>query len=578
MVLSNSGWRGLFALDGEEGVSGGISWAQRLLGAAMGLVWGEWLVRQQGRGTTVLAGTDSRPTGPLLAEMLMRGLEHSGCMVLYAGVVAAPEIMACSRQQGIGGFAYISASHNPLGHNGVKFGLNGGVLGGPEAGRLREELRRLIASKGAAARLEAIVAHVYPRSADGAQKSRCLSSYWQFLEDIAGGPGTEQECRDTLNALRRALKEYPVGILADLNGSARCCSADSDYLESLGLRFEAINALPGAVAHKIEPEGEALEPCRLALEAAHARDSSMLLGYVPDNDGDRGNLVIWDESIGGARILEAQEVFALAVLAELACAPRHSREAVVVNGPTSHRIREIAAHYNAEVFEAEVGEANVVNRAAELRAEGYRVRILGEGSNGGCITHPAAVRDPLNTITALLKLMRLPARSGIPAPFADWCRRTGQPEPAGGLPSPAALTASLPRYTTTPSSSARARISISTSDYAALKSAWEEIFARQWLARKNEWKQKFGFANWEEINNEGTVSRSGVAARTGRETGGLKVVFRDDGGSYRGFLWMRGSGTEAVFRVMAELRGNRPEGERELLEWMRDMVVSACKD
>ena len=26
------------------------------------------------------------------------------------------------------GFFYISASHNPIGHNGYKFGVNGGVL------------------------------------------------------------------------------------------------------------------------------------------------------------------------------------------------------------------------------------------------------------------------------------------------------------------------------------------------------------------------------------------------------------------------------------------------------------------
>jgi phosphoglucomutase len=40
-----------------------------------------------------------------------------------------------------------------------------------------------------------------------------------------------------------------------------------------------------------------------------------------------------------------------------------------------------------------------------LREKGYIVRILGEGSAGGNITHPSAVRDPLNTVMALVKLL-----------------------------------------------------------------------------------------------------------------------------------------------------------------------------
>ena len=35
------------------------------------------------------------------------------------------------------GFVYISASHNPVGHNGIKFGFNdGGVIPGSEAAKL----------------------------------------------------------------------------------------------------------------------------------------------------------------------------------------------------------------------------------------------------------------------------------------------------------------------------------------------------------------------------------------------------------------------------------------------------------
>jgi phosphoglucomutase len=38
---------------------------------------------------------------------------------------------------------------------------------------------------------------------------------------------------------------------------------------------------------------------------------------------------------------------------------------------------------------------------------------------------------------------------------------------------------------------------------------------------------------------------------------------------------MRGSGTEPVFRVMADVAGANVGFERELLEWQRDMVTEA---
>ena len=72
---------------------------------------------------------------------------------------------------------------------------------------------------------------------------------------------------------------------------------------------------------------------------------------------------------------EAQEVFALSVLAELAylnwSGTDTGKTAVAINGPTSMRIEEIAKTFGAEIFRAEVGEANVVNLASELRDKGY---------------------------------------------------------------------------------------------------------------------------------------------------------------------------------------------------------------
>ena len=636
MILSASGWRKVFAPNGENGFDPRPGPADQLLAAAMGMVWGRRLGRMSGfapgdgslrafrspevppeQAPRVLTACDTRPTGPILAEMVMRGLEDSGCRPVYVGVAAAPEVMARSaRDRGIAGFAYVSASHNPVGHNGFKFGVRGGVLGGKEAASLIAEYRKTVGAPGAAAGLlERAGALFAPpaladapaarpdarvRGVDRAEKRRCLEIYTAFLRETAGGGGTPEQREVVLSALRRALGERPLRVIADLNGSARCLSADRAFLSSIGVELTTFNDEPGRIAHTIIPEGESLEPCRRALEEAHAEDSSALIGYVPDNDGDRGNLVIWDDEAGRARSLEAQEVFALSALAELAldaCPPLASdspgltlegaagmnRSAVVVNGPTSHRIRVIAAAYGAEVHETEVGEANVTGRADALRKAGLRVRLLGEGSNGGTIIHPAAVRDPLNTLAALIKLLRLPggppARKAAPfaAPFEDWCRRGGRMDlyaPDFGISRAAA---SLPAFTTTPSSAPRAVMTVKTRDHAALKAEWERIFRRQWSLHKDALRRKYGFIRWTEFNNEGGESRRGMGAeyRSGAESGGLKIVFSDSRGEDAGFLWMRGSGTEPVFRVMAEIRGVSPAGEEALVMWQRGMTAAA---
>jgi phosphoglucomutase len=46
-------------------------------------------------------------------------------------------------------------------------------------------------------------------------------------------------------------------------------------------------------------------------------------------------------------------------------------------------------------------------------------------------------------------------------------------------------------------------------------------------------------------------------------------------GHPKAYIWMRGSGTEPVFRVMADAAGPDRRIERELLEWQRSMVARA---
>jgi phosphoglucomutase len=612
LILSASGWRGVFARGGDE-ESGGpdISPVFRLIAAAAARCFAAWLGAgkpgapwprgledlalppRAGEGALILVGTDTRPTGPAVAEAVIAALLGAGCRLSYAGVLAAPEIMAWARslKGRAAGFVYISASHNPIGHNGLKFGLtDGGVLPGTEAASLIRAFR-IITGRGDSPetrikRLRSLL--------DGPEKAQiketCIPSpeakeaarraYFDFTSRVVFGERGEELRR----SLSRGLAAYPVNIVCDFNGSARAASIDSEFLGGLGLGFRAINAKPGEIAHRIVPEGESLEPCRRFLAECHGEDPRWLLGCLPDCDGDRGNLVIWDEALGRARSLEAQEVFALCCVAELAHlvwtgelgSPGGRRTALVVNDPTSLRVDRIAGAFGAEVFRAEVGEANVVSLARELREQGWLVRILGEGSAGGNITHPSAVRDPLDTLFSLLKLLCV--REGRPGSgeggfFSIWLSRRGGTGPANFSLSD--IIASLPPFVTTGAYGEKAILRVRTGDHGKLKDRYQRIFLEEWEKRKEDLRNKYGIVSWEAAAYTGTVERRGLGRFGEAGRGGLKVHFRNGEGRDIAAIWMRGSATEPVFRVMADAEGRDWGFEEDLIAWQRGMVSRA---
>jgi phosphoglucomutase len=499
------------------------------------------------------------------------------------------------------GFIYISASHNPIGHNGLKFGLtDGGVLPPSEAAALIGSFRALLAAPDRIPRLEALIHGAGPEALKKvydtapACKQEALAAYAGFTAQVVyGAAGTMENPGDGENlagAVKKGIRERPLGMVCDFNGSARTCSIDRDFLSSLGVSFQAMNDRPGGIEHRIVPEGESLEPCRRFLEELHEKDAAYVMGYVPDCDGDRGNLVIWDQAEGRARILEAQEVFALSCVAELAHlvwtgelsydnkGNALNKAALAVNDPTSMRIDRIARAFDVPVFRAEVGEANVVGLARKLREKGYAVRILGEGSNGGTITHPSAVRDPLNTVLSLVKLLSVRSGEGKPGFFEIWCDLSGQAETYHPNFSLEDIIASLPAFVTTGLYTPEALMEVKTRNHGALKNRYQELFLRDWEDQKERLKSRYGINNWEAAAYNGTEERRGISRFGDAGQGGLKINFLNGSDIPIAALWMRGSATEPVFRIMADAEGSDKRMERELIEWQRRLVAEADKE
>ncbi|MFP4643087.1 MAG: hypothetical protein ACLFM0_01900 [Spirochaetales bacterium] len=488
MIRSISGWRAVFASDGQtESKTPSISAPMQYLASAMALSYTR-LLAETGRHGRVLVACDGRPTGPAIADVMIRAFLYLGREVDFAGVLSSPHATALAAADSrIAGLAYITASHNPPGYNGVKWtDEQGRVLSGAEAKRLSEILDSVVTPWEFGESLRRLVvlcpkADVFPVVESQARVIERADAAYRDSVVTRAGRGVE------LSALKPLLR--PVTVVADYNGGARGTGIDGELLGELGATLYALHPTPGDIAHTIEPEGAALDECRAEIESRLAGEEPVLLGYVADNDGDRGNLVFplprSQHAPAGASpagpetahedsaapssltsVLESQHGFSLALIAELAwiaargytgrpsdtspeescnlqttagdAAPRASsppaadagphassppaghagprassrpagdrKPAIVVNGATSLRIEEIAARFGVTVFRCEVGEINVVTAAERLRGEGWFVPFAGEGSNGGNITTPGTIRDPISTVISMLRLLAL---------------------------------------------------------------------------------------------------------------------------------------------------------------------------
>lgn len=601
MILSASGWRTVFVESQKENdTSNNVLPEYKVLSAIIAKAFSIWFLdyfstkNELGKIPEIVVGLDTRPTGPTIADIMIRVFVSSGIKVNYVYVASAPEIMAYAKQ--LDGFVYISASHNPVGHNGIKFGLNnGGVIDADKSNQLITIFKDLCNQSNLANYAsnlmniinEDLLNKVF--SQIDFAKSSCLDAYLNFTKEVIVNTKNENISKDVFTTLSKSIQKNNLGIVADFNGSARILSIDKTFYEQNKIDFYSINNQPGKFAHAIIPEPENLVFCANYMQELHNSGlKNVLLGYMPDCDGDRGNIVYW--SANKAKILKAQEVFSLSVLSELSFCDylqekypkeftNQQRNAIAVNDPTSMRIEEIAQAFNASVYRAEVGEANVVNLARNLRDSGFIVRILGEGSNGGTITHPAAVRDPINTIFALIKLLCIRDETykgkTILGLFHRWCVKSNQENLYKENFTLDDVVQTLPLYITTGVSESRAVLHIQTKDHSVLKAKYQTIFEELWKTEKDKFKENYGITSWIAYSNNGTKQTDNLKDFSVSGKGGLKIIFYNDKKEQVAFIWMRGSGTEPVFRVMCDVKGSNPRIENELLAWHTKIIQKA---
>ena len=109
----------MFGTDGVRGVAGTeltIDLAMKL-GQAGAYV----LTKEQSHQPTIIVGCDTRISGGMLANALMAGICSVGANAIYVGVAPTPAIAYLTRKHKVDAGVVISASHNPMEFNGIKF-------------------------------------------------------------------------------------------------------------------------------------------------------------------------------------------------------------------------------------------------------------------------------------------------------------------------------------------------------------------------------------------------------------------------------------------------------------------------
>lgn len=109
----------LFGTDGVRGVANDE--LTPILAMQLGQAGAHVLSKEKAHKPTIMVGCDTRISGDMLANALMAGACSVGANVVYVGIVPTPAIAYLARKYRVDAGVVISASHNPVEFNGIKF-------------------------------------------------------------------------------------------------------------------------------------------------------------------------------------------------------------------------------------------------------------------------------------------------------------------------------------------------------------------------------------------------------------------------------------------------------------------------
>ena len=349
LMVSVSGVRGKVA----EGLTPEIV-------ATFAAAFGAWASRTGVK--TIVVGRDSRVSGPMFTRIVHGALESVGCTVIDIGMAPTPTIQLAVEHHHAAGGLGITASHNPIEWNALKFiGPSGLFLSATEGAEMR-----------------ALMDTGIPRAT------------WDTLGRVVHDPEAVQRHLDQVLSLPFLDIE---GIRAKrFKVALDCCHGAGSVimpqlLTALGCEVFAINMEANGRFHRPpEPVAE-----NLGELAALVRNVGADVGFATDPDVDRLALVL-DNGVAPG------EDYTLAFAARTVL--RHRRGPVVTNLSTSKVVSDVADEMGVPFHFAKVGEVNVALTMRDVGAT-----IGGEGNGGVILPELHLGRDAPVGAALMLQLM-----------------------------------------------------------------------------------------------------------------------------------------------------------------------------
>ncbi len=129
----------LFGTDGVRGVAN--EELTPLLAMQLGQAGATVLTKENEHRPTIMVGCDTRISGDMLANAMMAGICSVGANAVYVGVIPTPAVAYLTQKYKVEAGVVISASHNPVEFNGIKF-FDGNGYKLPDS--LEDEIEALI--------------------------------------------------------------------------------------------------------------------------------------------------------------------------------------------------------------------------------------------------------------------------------------------------------------------------------------------------------------------------------------------------------------------------------------------------
>ncbi len=331
----------LFGTDGIRGVVG--EWpldpeAFLKLGQAAGQVL------KTNQNTSVIIGRDTRQSGIVLQSALTAGLLSSGVSVIDVGVIPTSAISWLVHRLNAEAGVVISASHNPVRQNGIKFfNKTGQKL--PES--IEEQIETLLLDE-----------------------TFKLPARDDFGRVVDGSSFREIYAQDLL-------QEHPVGFLKDLVIVVDCANGAAswigpDIFQRAGARVVAINASPSGSNINLNAGSEHVRrsPEKLT-EIIHQHQANFGLAF----DGDADRVVFVDEE---GTLIDGDHI--LGFLARYL--HQHGdllADSVVATNMRNNGLKHFVESAGLALYETPVGDKYVSDKLLQLWAENSQPGKIGLG-------------------------------------------------------------------------------------------------------------------------------------------------------------------------------------------------------